>query len=113
MAGDFSDEEWDISDDQWTALEFNATQQAQLPDKRSDSRSRTVSGNPVRQSSTERLDTSSLRRAATTLRAQNGYSRVNSQQDSFENPQLDEDGIPLVVEDISLATHHSIHSQLK
>lgn len=102
MAGDFSDEEWDISDDQWTALEHDAvvsTQQAQQQTKRNDPRSRTASGRSLRRSSTERLDSSSLRRAVTTARPQNGHGLVNDQQDSFENPQLDEDGIPLVVEE--------------
>ncbi|KAK5944250.1 hypothetical protein PMZ80_003531 [Knufia obscura] len=104
MAGDFSDDEWDISDDQLEVLEHNAilsTQQQQQANRNDlNARSRTVSA-----SSTQRLNNSSdLRKvaAAAAVRKppQNAYaSIVVNEQDSFDNPQLDEDGVPLVVEE--------------
>jgi len=104
MAGDFSDDEWDIPDDQLDVLEHNAilsTQQPQQANRNSyNSRSRTVSA-----SNTQRLDTSSdLRKiaaaGAVAKAPQNAYASITvSEEDSFDNPQLDEDGVPLVIEE--------------
>jgi len=109
MAGDFFDGEWDISDDQLQVLEKNAilsTQQQQQQQQANrpgySARSRTVSA-----SNTQRLDhPSGLRRVAAAATGgkppQNAYaSIVVNEEDSFDNPQLDEDGVPLVVEEQS------------
>ncbi|KAK5101651.1 hypothetical protein LTS08_004109 [Lithohypha guttulata] len=100
MAGDFSDEEWDISDDQWQVLEHNAitlTQQQQQGARPGRKPVTTNGRNPSR-TSTERLDSSSLRRTALGTPATQNGNRVVSEEDSFDNPQLDEDGVPLVLE---------------
>lgn len=105
MAGDFSDEEWDISDDQLSALEHNAilsTQQQQIKD-RSGSRDISNNNNNNRNSgSTLRLDTPVPQKvvaAASGAQPQQNVQRRN--EDSFDNPALDEDGVPLVVEEQS------------
>ncbi|KAJ9659821.1 hypothetical protein H2198_002890 [Neophaeococcomyces mojaviensis] len=98
MAGDFSDEEWDISDDQLQVLEQNAilsTQQRVSRNAKQPVTSRSASLNP---SHTQRLDTPVLQRVAAAVRpVQNAREQVS--EDSFESPSLDEDGIPLVVEE--------------
>jgi len=108
MAGDFSDDEWDISNDQLQVLEKSAilsTQQQHQQQQQANrhgynARSRTVSASNI-----QKFESSSgLRKSAAAATvgkpAQNAYaSIVVNEEDSFDSPQLDEDGVPLVVEE--------------
>lgn len=97
MAGDFSDEEWDISDDQLQALEQNAVLSTQQQANHSARQPVTRKSKSLNQSNTQRLDTPVLQRVAAARPVQIARHPVG--EDSFENPSLDEDGIPLVVEE--------------
>lgn len=103
MAGDFSDEEWDISDDQLQVLEHSAissTQQKQIQDD-SDGRSNTN----IHSGSTVRLETPVFQKAAAAIRLEQQNLGQLQNEDSFDNPTLDEDGVPLVIEEQSRQTY--------
>lgn len=94
MAGDFSDEEWDISDDQLQDLEQKAILSTQQQ------RSNTARNGSTHSGSTLRLDTPvNPKNIAHTTTAQRLQNVQQPNEDSFDNPALDEDGIPLVVEE--------------
>lgn len=100
---DFSDEEWDISDDQWHSLEHKAIvstqQQQQQTGNRNGLRSATVSGQRLDQSNGQRPRSGhAARKPQPNGSAFNAH--INSiEGNSFDNPQLDEDGVPLVLEE--------------
>lgn len=93
MAGDFSDEEWDISDDQLQDLEHSAI----LSTQQQQQRTNTGRNGSTHSGSTVRLETPVQQKTATTARGLQNIQQRN--EDSFDNPALDEDGVPLVVEE--------------
>lgn len=98
MAGDFSDEELTISDDEWQSLEHNAilsTQQQQEASKSSRKGAKSVQNG--------QKESSSLRKAALNGRLQHNIATKIPAGDSFDDPELDEDGIPTVIDARNLA----------
>lgn len=110
MAGDFSDEEWDLPDDQLDALEQNAIRSTQQPPQQQQHRyphqhqpSTNTDGpsnraNGLNLANTQRLDTPALQRALAAAR--NGrHLRTDVGREGNDSPVLDEDGFPLVLEE--------------
>lgn len=100
MAGDFSDEDWDLSDDELQLLEREAIrstqQQAHVTNK---SNGRKSAEKPF-VSSTRRGDAPVVSKfAATNGQNHTLLHRPSSELSSTENVSLDEDGVPLVIEE--------------
>lgn len=100
MAGDFSDEDWDLSDDELQILEREAirsTQQQAIVTNKDNSH-----GGAAKFSSrdTQRVETSILSRFAAGNKQDGALARnLSSGPSSYEDISLDEDGVPLVIEE--------------
>lgn len=102
MAGDFSDDEWDIPDDELEVLENNAVTSTQQQPRL------LQTNRPTHASRLSSADLSKTERYPSTTVASGSHNRPSAhsldnakqlrQDDSFEKVSLDEDGMPLVVE---------------